>query len=190
MPPTNKISPEIGGLVDAAEAERLKALGNDAAGKSNYSEAYRLYSEAIEKNPNNAVYFANRAAMLLALKRYLDAMSDCEKAVEIDQGYVKAWYRLAIAAQALDHWPKCISSYRKALDCLPKQNLSPAEKKTREQCLQGLSKAKEQRKKFETTGISVPNDHMQSGKMPWDIAKKLTAAKTATGLPSPSVWHL
>lgn len=51
------------------EAERLKALGNTAYSKGNNEEAYRLYSEAIGKNPKNAIYYANRAAALLGQKK-------------------------------------------------------------------------------------------------------------------------
>ena len=50
--------------------------------------------------------------------------------------------------------------------------------------MQGLANAKKQRTKFETTGVTVPSQHMDSGQMPWDMAKKLTEAKKALGKPS------
>ena len=52
-----------------AEAERIKALGNVAYKEGKVSEALQLFSEAIEKNPNNAIYYANRAAARLAQKQ-------------------------------------------------------------------------------------------------------------------------
>ena len=62
------------GATETAKAERLKALGNEAAGRGEHAEAHRLYSEAIKINPNNAIYYANRAAMLLAMKRGDDTL--------------------------------------------------------------------------------------------------------------------
>ena len=52
-----------------AEAERIKALGNAAYKEGKIPEALQLYTEAIQKNPNNAVYYANRAAARLDQKQ-------------------------------------------------------------------------------------------------------------------------
>ena len=54
--------------VDVAEAERLKALGNELYQRGEHDAAQHRFTEAIKKNPNNAVYYANRAAVHLAKK--------------------------------------------------------------------------------------------------------------------------
>lgn len=54
---------------DPAEAERLKALGNELYQSGEYEAARHKYTLAIEKDPENAVLYANRAAAMLAEKR-------------------------------------------------------------------------------------------------------------------------
>lgn len=56
---------------DPVEAERLKALGNELYQKGEYAAARHKYGQAIEKDPGNAVLYANRAAALLATKQYV-----------------------------------------------------------------------------------------------------------------------
>jgi tetratricopeptide (TPR) repeat protein len=51
-------------------AERLKLLANKLHQNGEYQGAYAKYSEAIQKDPANAVLYANRAASSLALKKY------------------------------------------------------------------------------------------------------------------------
>jgi Flp pilus assembly protein TadD len=53
------------------EAERLKALGNELYQKGEYEPARHKFTQAIEKDPTNAILYANRAAALLATKEYV-----------------------------------------------------------------------------------------------------------------------
>ena len=48
------------------------------------------YSRAIELNPLQAVYWANRAAAHLRLENFGSALSDATKAVELNPRYIKA----------------------------------------------------------------------------------------------------
>ena len=47
------------------EAERCKAAGNDAFKAQQYQSAIQNYSNAIEKDPSNPVYYSNRAMAFL-----------------------------------------------------------------------------------------------------------------------------
>lgn len=59
----------MAGRIDAAEAERLKALGNELYQLGEYDAACHRYTEAIKKDPENAVIYANRAAVYLATEK-------------------------------------------------------------------------------------------------------------------------
>ena len=48
------------------------------------------YSKAIELDPNNAVYYANRAAAHIRLENFGLALTDGTQAIEINPQYVKA----------------------------------------------------------------------------------------------------
>ena len=45
---------------DKKKAEELKAAGNRKVSERNYPEAIKLYTEAIDINGAQAVYYANR----------------------------------------------------------------------------------------------------------------------------------
>lgn len=67
MPPSNQI--------DIAESERLKALGNEHYRNGEHAAAQHKFTEAIKKNPTNAVLYANRAAVLLAKKQCVQVVN-------------------------------------------------------------------------------------------------------------------
>lgn len=54
-----------------------------------YSQAIDLYTQAIEVNEDNAVYWANRAFAHTKLEEYGSAIQDATKAIEIDPRYSK-----------------------------------------------------------------------------------------------------
>ena len=54
-----------------------------------FSQAIDLYTQAIELNSQNAVYWANRAFAHTKLEEYGSAVQDATKAIEIDPKYSK-----------------------------------------------------------------------------------------------------
>lgn len=59
-------------------------------------QAIELYSKAIELNPTNAVYYANRSISHLRLENYGYALADASRAIETDKTYLKAYYRWGV----------------------------------------------------------------------------------------------
>lgn len=76
------------------QAEQKKVEGNTFLRDSKIDEAIEAYSEAINLYPNNAIYYANRAAAYTSLRRHDKAIEDCKKAVVIDPNYGKAYSRM------------------------------------------------------------------------------------------------
>jgi tetratricopeptide (TPR) repeat protein len=62
-----------------------------SSAEHDFAEAARGYTEAIELNPNNAVYYANRAAAHIHLENFGCALADASKAIELDPKYIKVW---------------------------------------------------------------------------------------------------
>ena len=58
--------------------------------EKHFAAAVAAYSRAIDINPNNAVYYANRAAAHVRLENFGLALADATKAIEINPQYVKA----------------------------------------------------------------------------------------------------
>ncbi|XP_044274977.1 small glutamine-rich tetratricopeptide repeat-containing protein alpha isoform X3 [Varanus komodoensis] len=122
---------------DAAEAERLKAEGNEQMKVENFESAVLYYGKAIELNPSNAVYYCNRAAAYSKLGNYAGAVRDCERAIHIDPKYSKAYGRMGLALSSLNKFSDAVIYYRKALELDPdnetyKSNLKVTEQKMKE----------------------------------------------------------
>ena len=60
------------------EAKELKEKGNAAVKKKKYAEAEKIYSEAIELHPGCRPLYTNRAIVRNIMKKYDEALSDCE----------------------------------------------------------------------------------------------------------------
>ena len=54
-----------------------------------FQEASDFYTKAIELDPTNAVFFANRSLGNLKLEMYGLALDDASKAIELDRSYLK-----------------------------------------------------------------------------------------------------
>ncbi|CAJ1059598.1 small glutamine-rich tetratricopeptide repeat-containing protein alpha isoform X2 [Xyrichtys novacula] len=116
------------------EAETLKTEGNDQMKVENFGAAVEFYSKAIAINPQNAVYYCNRAAAYSKLGNYAGAVQDCEQAISIDPNYSKAYGRMGLALASLNKHTEAASYYKKALELDPdndtyKTNLKIAEEK-------------------------------------------------------------
>ena len=66
------------------QAKELKEKGNFAYSQKKYEEAEKYYSESIELNRGCRPLWTNRAACRNTMKKYEEAISDCETALLID----------------------------------------------------------------------------------------------------------
>ncbi|KAG2060908.1 hypothetical protein BDR06DRAFT_393900 [Suillus hirtellus] len=88
-------------------------------------------------------------------------------ATEIDPGYAKAWSRLAASRDALADWRESARAWQKALDALPRTNLSPVERQQKEQYSANLKAANARLNGPPIVPLSM-NEKL--GKFPWQIA--------------------
>lgn len=82
------------GTYNNDDAEEFKRMGNENYRKGNFAEALGFYSKAIAISPGNTPYHFNRAAALIGLGRLAEAVRECEEAIKLDPGYVRAHHRL------------------------------------------------------------------------------------------------
>jgi len=85
-------------------AEQLKELANEHFKKQEYDKAIQLYTEAIEKDGQNATYYGNRSIAYLKTECFGYALTDASKALELDKNYIKGYYRRAAAHMALNRF--------------------------------------------------------------------------------------
>lgn len=97
------------------DAEKHKLQGNIFFKRQQYEEAIHEYSTAIIKNPQNTIYYTNRALCHIRLKKFDDAINDCKKAIAIDKNSYKGNYLLGQAIIESSNSPARLNEAIKAL---------------------------------------------------------------------------
>merc|ERR1719230_1435039 len=77
--------------INPALGLEAKERGNAKYREGDYPGAIAEYEEAIKRDPNNAPFRNNLANTFLKMGLFNDAKREVEKALEIDENYVKAW---------------------------------------------------------------------------------------------------
>lgn len=90
--------------------EEFKKLGNECFIAKKYDEAIIHYTDAINSEPDNAVYYSNRSACFFSLKKWEAAATDATTCVEKDPSFVKGHYRLALALTEIGTYDEAISA--------------------------------------------------------------------------------
>lgn len=124
---------------DVVQAEEIKQLANDAFKAHKYFQAIELYSQAIELNGQNAVYWANRAFAHTKLEEYGSAIQDATKAIEVDPRYSKGYYRRGAAYLAMGKFKEALKDFQQVKKLCP--NDPDAAKKLKE-CEKAVMKLK------------------------------------------------
>ena len=73
----------------------LKELGNAEYKKNNYTGAADFYTRGIQLNPSEPVLYSNRGACMKSLGKYKEALSDYNKAVDLNPKNTKNLKKLA-----------------------------------------------------------------------------------------------
>ncbi|KAG5091105.1 hypothetical protein AAZX31_18G099900 [Glycine max] len=124
---------------NVSKAEEFKLLANEVFNARKYSQAIDLYTQAIELNSQNAVYFSNRAFAHLRLEEYGSAIQDATKAIEIDPKYSKGYYRRGAAHLGLGKFKEALKDFQQVKKMCP--NDPDATKKLKE-CEKAVMKLK------------------------------------------------
>jgi len=103
-------------------ATDCKNAGNRLCSLNRYEEALYHYAKAIQKRPDVAIYYSNKALCHLKLLEWSAAIQDCRYALELDPNLIKAHYFLG---QALAE----IGNYEDSLRHLQRANELAKEKK-------------------------------------------------------------
>jgi len=95
----------------AEEAEAAKSTANQFFKEKKYQSAIEWYTIAIDKNGDVPAYYGNRSFAYLKTECFGYAITDADKAIELDRTYLKAYYRRADANMALGRYKKSLSDY-------------------------------------------------------------------------------
>jgi tetratricopeptide (TPR) repeat protein len=122
-----RLAPGISSPKDIQEAERLKNAGNAHMQRKDYQAAAQAYTQALRLSPagpHSHVYFSNRAAALLSMKQFNEAISDSERSLSLKPDYGKAHARLGLAHFLLGDYRHAMEAYQVALKYEPENKSS------------------------------------------------------------------
>ncbi len=102
------------------EIRRLEARSSYEAGVKSIAEGrvplgLASLKQAVEIEPQNALYHNAVGAVLLNVGRFPDAQAAFQKAVELDATYADAFHNLGSAYAEQGKWEEAIGAYKKAL---------------------------------------------------------------------------
>lgn len=98
-------------IIDKEKAEKFKEEGNQAFKEQNFTKATELYTKAIENNPDNHIYYGNRSFAYIKSEFYGYALTDANKAIELEPKYIKGYYRRGTSKLALGKYKQALKDY-------------------------------------------------------------------------------
>lgn len=75
------------------KVEELKNKGNAALQNNQNDEAIKLYTEAIELDAKNHILFSNRSAAYAKAGKYVEALEDADKTIQLKKDWPKVSLR-------------------------------------------------------------------------------------------------
>lgn len=104
-------------------ANREKGKGNEAFYSGDYEEAVMYYTRSLSALPTATAY-NNRAQAEIKLQRWSSALEDCEKALELEPGNIKALLRRATTYKHQNKFLEAVDDLRKVLQAEPDNDLA------------------------------------------------------------------
>jgi len=105
--------------------DRMKEEGNGHFKAGRYQQAVDVYNTALEVDPQNrgtnSKILNNRAMCFSKLKKWKDAISDCDRAVQLDPSYTKARKTRAKALGEGGDWQEAVRAYQSIQEQSPEE---------------------------------------------------------------------
>eukprot|EP01040_Poterioochromonas_malhamensis_P000686 gene686-733_t len=100
-------------------AAQFKDQGNKFLQAKQFDEAIRAYTEAINLNPHDHVFFSNRSAAYLSKGDADHALIDAERCVKLNPSWPKGYSRRGAALHAQRKYDEAVKAYQEGLQLAP-----------------------------------------------------------------------
>lgn len=100
-------------------AAAFKEKGNSFLQAKQYDEAISAYTEAINLDPKDQVFFSNRSAAYLSKGDASNALADGQRCVELKKDWPKGYTRKGAALHSLRRYDEAIQAYNDGLEIAP-----------------------------------------------------------------------
>jgi len=105
---------EADAYIDPEKAEEARLKGKEYFTNSDWPNAVKAYTEMIQRAPEDARGYSNRAAALAKLLSFPDAVQDCNMAIEKDPNFIRAYIRKANAQLAMKEYAQVMETLNTA----------------------------------------------------------------------------
>jgi len=99
----------------AKTLKQMKEEGNGAFKSSQWSKAHELYTQALQIDPcnkaTNAKLYFNRATVAAKLKKFTESVNDCDEALKLDEGYLKALVRRGRSYMEMEKYEEAVRDF-------------------------------------------------------------------------------
>ena len=102
-------------MANKEAAANEKSRGNSAFQEKKWEEAAVLFTNALEFDPTDHVFWSNRSAALAERDDFEGALRDAEYCVYLKPDWPKGYVRLCTALWNLGHYPECRKAAEKGL---------------------------------------------------------------------------
>lgn len=100
-------------------AAAFKEIGNKALQAGKFDEAIKAYSDAINIDPTDHVFFSNRSAAYLSKGDAEHALQDGNKCIELSPSWPKGYSRKGAALHSLKRYEDALETYQAGLEFAP-----------------------------------------------------------------------
>ncbi|XP_034372690.1 sperm-associated antigen 1 isoform X1 [Arvicanthis niloticus] len=175
---------ETAGLTEKEKsflANREKGKGNEAFYSGDYEEAVMYYTRSLSALPTATAY-NNRAQAEIKLQRWSSALEDCEKALELEPGNIKALLRRATTYKHQNKLPEALDDLRRVLQVEPDNDLAKKTLSEVERDLKNSEPASELQTKGKRMAIEeIENSGDEGGKGSGDEREDGSTDEAAMG---------
>ncbi|KAE8357803.1 hypothetical protein BDV27DRAFT_78697 [Aspergillus caelatus] len=109
-----KAKAEKEAYIDPAEAEKARELGQKKFQEADWPGAVDAFTEMTKRAPQDPRGFSNRAAALIKLMAFPQAVQDCDEAISRDAKFIRAYMRKAQALMAMKEYNKALDACTEA----------------------------------------------------------------------------
>ncbi|MGB3508795.1 MAG: tetratricopeptide repeat protein [Microcoleaceae cyanobacterium] len=113
--------------ITQTQLKELDDLFNQALNASNngkFAIAEQLWTQILDKYPNNPAIWSNRGNIKLSQNKIEEAISDYEKAIEIVPNAPDPYLNRGIAYERLNNWSKAIADYNQVIELDPEDPIA------------------------------------------------------------------
>lgn len=111
-----KITAEKNAYMDPAEAEKSRELGQQKFQEGNWPAAVDAFTEMTKRAPTDPRGYSNRAAALIKLMAFPQAVQDCDEAIRLDPKFIRAYMRKGQALIAMKEFNRALDTFTEAAE--------------------------------------------------------------------------